>query len=166
MHVAEQDVALAQQTNIIRYLEQAALAGRAQEFTTLLQQGLGVSRALARRVVIDPLGHPFVVAGKALAMPTDVFQRILMSLNPDIGQSVERVFELSDLFLELPLSSTLHLVAIWRAADRLEARSSLHRRTHWDDATPAARRTGRADPRRTIEGLSGRDPPRRENSRS
>lgn len=166
VHVAEQDVALAQQTNIIRYLEQAALAGRAQEFTTLLQQGLGVSRALARRVVIDPLGHPFVVAGKALAMPTDVFQRILMSLNPDIGQSVERVFELSDLFLELPLSSTLHLVAIWRAADRLEARSSLHRRTHWDDATPAARRTAAQDPRRTIEGLSGRDSPRRENSRS
>jgi hypothetical protein len=166
VHVAEQDVALAQQTNIIRYLEQAALAGRAQEFTTLLQQGLGVSRALARRVVIDPLGHPFVVAGKALAMPTDVFQRILMSLNPDIGQSVERVFELSDLFLELPLPSTLHMVAIWRAADRLEARTSLHRRTHWDDATPVARRTAAQDPRRAIEGLSGRDAPRRENSRS
>jgi uncharacterized protein (DUF2336 family) len=165
VHVADQDVALAQETNIIRYLEQAALAGRAQEFTTLLQQGLGVSRALSRRIVTDPLGQPFVVAAKALAMPTDVFQRILMSLNPAIGQSVERVFELSDLFLDLPLSSALHLVAIWRAADRLEARSLLHRRTHWDDAAPATRRTGSQEPRRIVETLPGQDAPRRENSR-
>ncbi len=165
VHVADQDVALAQETNIIRYLEQAALAGRAQEFTTLLQQGLGVSRALSRRIVTDPLGQPFVVAAKALAMPTDVFQRILMSLNPAIGQSVERVFELSDLFLDLPLSSALHLVAIWRAADRLEARSLLHRRAHWDDAAPAARRAGAQEPRRIFEGPSSQEPSRRENSR-
>lgn len=138
-YVAEQDVALARDTNINRYLEQAALAGRAQEFTTLLQQGLGVSRALSRRIVTDASGEPFVVAAKALTMPTDVFQRILMSLNPNIGQSVERVFELSDLFLELPLPSALHLVAIWRAADRMEARSFMHRRAHWGDATPEAR---------------------------
>ncbi len=165
VHVADQDVALAQETNIIRYLEQAALAGRAQEFTTLLQQGLGVSRALSRRIVTDPLGQPFVVAAKALAMPTDVFQRILMSLNPAIGQSVERVFELSDLFLDLPLSSALHLVAIWRAADRLEARSHLHRRTHWDDAAPATRRAGLQEPRRLLESPAVQEPPRRENSR-
>jgi hypothetical protein len=165
VHVADQNVALAQETNIIRYLEQAALAGRAQEFTTLLQQGLGLSRASSRRIVTDPLGQPFVVAAKTLAMPTDVFQRILMSLNPAIGQSVERVFELSDLFLDLPLSSALHLVAIWRAADRLEARSLLHRRTHWDDAAPAARRTGSQDPRRIMEGPAAQEPWRRENSR-
>lgn len=166
VHVADQDVALAQETNIIRYLEQAALAGRAQEFTTLLQQGLGVSRALSRRIVTDPLGQPFVVSAKALAMPTDVFQRILMSLNPSIGQSVERVFELSDLFLDLPLSSALHLVAIWRAADRLEARSLLHRRTHWDDAPPAMRRTGAQEPRRIFDTPAAQEPSRRENTRS
>lgn len=163
-HVADQDVALAQETNIIRYLEQAALAGRAQEFTTLLQQGLGLSRALSRRIVSDPLGESFVVSGKALAMPTDVFQRILMSLNPAIGQSVDRVFELSDLFLDLPLSSALHLVAIWRAADRMEARSLEHRRTYWDDTTPAARGAAAHEPRRTGERPAA-ESPRRETSR-
>jgi hypothetical protein len=147
-HVAEQTVAPVREANIIRYLEQSALAGRAQEFTTLLQQGLGVSRALSRRIVIDPHGEPFVVSAKALAMPTDVFQRILISLNPGIGQSVERVFELSDLFLELPLPSALHLVAIWRAADRVEARSLVHRRTHWDDVLPGARHVPAHTPRR------------------
>jgi hypothetical protein len=147
-HVAEQDVALAQETNIIRYLEQAALAGRAQEFTTLLQQGLGLSRATARRIVTDRGGEPFVVCAKALAMPTDVFQRILMSLNPVIGQSVEMVFDLSDLFLNLPLSSALHLVAIWRAADRSEAKGPAYRRTHWDNDMPV-RRSATVEPYRS-----------------
>jgi hypothetical protein len=165
VHVAEQDVALAQETNIIRYLEQAALAGRAQEFTTLMQQGLGLSRALSRRIVSDALGEPFVVSAKALAMPTDVFQRILMSLNPAIGQSVDRVFELSDLFLELPLSSALHLVAIWRAADRMEARSLVHRRAHWDDAPLAARRPATYEQNRTSDKRVANDPQQRESNR-
>ena len=162
--VADQDVALKQETNIIRYLEQAALAGRAQEFTTLLQQGLGVSRALSRRIVTDRAGEPFVVSAKALAMPTDVFQRILMSLNPVIGQSVERVFDLSDLFLDLPLSSALHLVAIWRAADRMEAKSLVHRRTHWDDAPLLARRPAVSEPRRSDQPAA-QDTQRRDGSR-
>lgn len=164
VHVAEQDVALAQETNIIRYLEQAALAGRAQEFTTLLQQGLGVSRALSRRIVTDPQGEPFVVSAKALAMPTDVFQRILMSLNPSIGQSVDVVFSLSDLFMELPLSSALHLVAIWRAADRMEARSLVHRQAHWDDAPLGARRVSVRTQRPDAERAPARDPSQRESS--
>jgi hypothetical protein len=165
-HVAEQDVALAQETNIIRYLEQAALAGRAQEFTTLLQQGLGVSRALSRRIVTDPAGEPFVVSAKALAMPTDVFQRILMSLNPAIGQSVDRVFELSDLFLDLPLSSALHLVAVWRAADRMEARSLVHRRAHWDDVPTGTRRSAAHEPRSVADSPATRgQTQRRESSR-
>lgn len=156
--VAEQNVALAQETNVIRYLEQAALAGRAQEFTTLLQQALGVSRALSRRIFSDPLGEPFAVSARALAMPTDVFQRIVMSLNPAISQSVDRVFELSDLFLDLPLPSALHLVAVWRAADRMEARSLVHRRAHWDDVPLAARRAAAHEPRGTQERAATQDP--------
>lgn len=162
-YVAEQDVPLARDTNINRYLEQAALAGRAQEFTTLLQQGLGVSRALSRRIVTDASGEPFVVSAKTLTMPTDAFQRILMSLNPNIGQSVERVFELSDLFLELPLPSALHLVAIWRAADRMEARSFMHRRAHWGDALPEARHSPAHE--RPADKPASNDPLRRALSR-
>jgi hypothetical protein len=114
----------------MRYLEQAALAGRRQEFTTLLQQSLGVSRAMATRIVADASGEPFAVAGRALAMPSGVFQRILMFLNPEIGQSVQRVYDLADLFLELPQDSALHLVRVWRLADRSEARATLHRAVH------------------------------------
>jgi hypothetical protein len=139
--IATKDMpALASGTNIMRYLEQSALAGRRQEFTTLLQQSLRVSRALATRIVSDETGEPFLVAGRALAMPSDVFQRILMFLNPDIGQSVDRVYELADLFFELPQDCALHLVAIWREADRAEARASLHRPVHWPDGDKSVRR--------------------------
>ena len=132
-------VALAQGTNIVRYLEQAALAGRFQEFTTLLQQSLGTSRSLTQRIIADPLGEPFVVAAKALALPTDTFQRILMFLNPSISHSVDRVYQLSDLFADLPLSAALRVIAIWRAADRMEARTALHRPLHSRDTAAATR---------------------------
>ncbi|RKE72548.1 DUF2336 domain-containing protein [Pseudorhodoplanes sinuspersici] len=128
-----QHVPLAQGTNVVRYLEQAALAGRFQEFTTLLQQSLGTSRAITGRVIADPLGEPFAVSAKAMAMPADAFQRILMFLNPSISHSVDRVYELSDLFEALPLPAALQMVAIWRAADRLEARKASHRPLHWPE---------------------------------
>jgi hypothetical protein len=141
--------ALASGTNILRYLEQAALAGRRQEFTTLLQQSLGISRALATRIVADASGEPFAVAGRALEMPSGVFQRILMFLNPEIGRSVQRVYDLADLFLELPQDSALHLVRVWRLADRNEARAGLHRTVHWPESgknlqslTPQERQRG------------------------
>jgi len=132
-------VALAQGTNVVRYLEQSALAGRFQEFTTLLQQSLGTSRGLTGRIIADPLGEPFVVAGKALALPTDSFQRILMFLNPSVSHSVDRVYQLSDLFADLPLSTALRVIAVWRAADRMEARTVLHRPPHSRDIETGSR---------------------------
>lgn len=129
-----QNVPLAQGTNVVRYLEQAALAGRFQELTTLLQQSLGTSRAITGRIIADPSGEPFAVSAKAIAIPTDVFQRILMFLNPSISHSADRVFELSDLFEALPLPAALQMIAIWRAADRLEAKKASHRPLHWPEA--------------------------------
>ncbi len=141
----------AQGTNVVRYLEQAALAGRFQEFTTLLQQSLGTSRALTGRIIADPLGEPFAVSAKAMAIPTDAFQRILMFLNPSISHSVDRVYELSDLFEELPLPAALQMVAIWRAADRMEARKASHRPLHWPEAGQRMRDKTVQDQQRTDE---------------
>jgi hypothetical protein len=142
-YVASPDAApLAQGTNVLRYLEQAALAGRMQEFTTLLQQAIGVSRALSSRIVADERGEPFAVSARALLMPTDMFQRILMFLNPAIGHSATRVYELSDLFATLPLPSALHLVAIWREADRIDAQLHMAQRRPvlYEDSPRAPRR--------------------------
>ena len=134
-----QNVPLAQGTNVVRYLEQAAVAGRFQEFTTLLQQSLGTSRAITGRIIADPLGEPFAISAKAMAIPADAFQRILMFLNPSISHSVDRVYELSDLYEELPLPAALQMVAIWRAADRLEAKKAIHRPSHWPETGTRSR---------------------------
>jgi hypothetical protein len=151
----KQAPALASGTNIMRYLEQAAIAGRRQEFTTLLQQSLGISRALATRIVADISGEPFAVAGRALAMPSEIFQRILMFLNPEIGQSVQRVYDLADLFLDLPQDSALHLLRVWRLADRAEARASVHRPAHWPEGTKDSRMPASQERQRGPEFQAG-----------
>ena len=149
-HAADiQHVPLAQGTNVIRYLEQAAVAGRVQEFTTLLQQSLGTSRIITGRIVADPHGEPFAVSAKAMAVPIDAFQRILMFLNPSVSHSADRVYNLSELFEVLPLPAALQMVAIWRAADRLEAKTATHRPSHWPEAGMRARDNAVQDQQRT-----------------
>ena len=53
---------------------------------------------------------------KALAMPIDVLQRILLLMNPAIGTSVRRVFDLSELYENLAPQSALRLMMLWRHA--------------------------------------------------
>ena len=71
-------------------------------------------------------------------------------LNPAIGQSVERVFELAQLYDDISWSAAERMVAIWRQkGERLRPR---HAPVLWDDersnartrATPAPHR-GRAN---------------------
>ena len=58
-----------------------------------------------------------MVAAKAMNLPADVLQRILLFMNPRIGQSVDRVYELSALYNEITVEAACRLVAILRAAD-------------------------------------------------
>ena len=75
----------------------------------MLERALGISQALAERIARDHSGEPIVVAAKALGMQAAVLQRILLFLNPAIGQSVERVYDLARLFDELmPASRRAH----------------------------------------------------------
>jgi len=97
-------------------LEAAALQGRFDAFIRGLERVMRVSREHAHRIVNDPSGEPLVVAAKALAMPIDILQRILLCVNPAIGHSVRRVYSLSALYREMTLESALRLLAIWRAA--------------------------------------------------
>ena len=136
---------------IIHRLENTALQRNVAEFARMLERGLSVEQALAARIVHDPLGEGIVVAAKALGMKADVLQRILLFLNPAIGQSVERVFELAQLYDDITWSAAEQMVAIWRQkGERLRPR---HAPVHYDDertnararATPAQHRGLRAD---------------------
>jgi len=100
-----------------RQLETAALAHNPDAFMRALERWLGVSPALARRIVRDPLGEPIVVAAKALAIAPDAVQRILLFVNPAVGRSVARVYELALLFDTIDSAAALALLGIWRGAD-------------------------------------------------
>jgi ActR/RegA family two-component response regulator len=124
-------------TDALHRLENAALQRNPSEFSRTLERALGIARALAERIVRDPSGEPAVVAAKALGMPAAVLQRILLFLNPAIGQSVQRVYDLARLYDEITPASAEHMLAIWRqSAGRTQGR---HEPVLWDDDRASAR---------------------------
>ncbi len=136
-------------SEVIRRLETAALQHNAGEFGRILERALGISQALAERVARDQSGEPIVIAARALGMTAAVLQRVLLFLNPVIGQSVEQVHDLARLFDDLAPEAAERMLGIWRKAG---GRSRLvHEPMHWDDEhrsarsllTPARRRTVR-----------------------
>jgi hypothetical protein len=148
-------------TETLRRLEGAVLGGRPDLFIAELEKSLNISRAAAQRVVNDVSGEPMVIAAKALAMPLDVLQRILLFLNPAIGHSVERVYTLSALYDELSLGATLRLLARWRDAKLAQAqtqRGGVHYPVHYDDETRSARESAIPTARQMSPGARDRFP--------
>ena len=127
-------------------LEASALQRNQSEFTRLLRATLGVGAQLALKIVQDSCGEPLVVACKAIGMPAAALQRILLFLNPVIGQSVGQVYELARLFEDMSLEAALQMLSIWRAS--APPRKVLHEPLTVDDdkrdarqfANPTARR--------------------------
>jgi hypothetical protein len=123
----------------IRRLEQAALLRNTADFARITEDTLGLSRKQAARIAEDRSGETIVVVAKALAMPADVLQRILLLLNPAIGQSVQRVYDLARLHDEMTQDAALRLLAIWQETELHDRAQVRHRALHWDDATGDAR---------------------------
>jgi hypothetical protein len=121
-------------------LESAVLKHSTEAILREIERMLGVSRTQSRRIVEDELGEPIVVAAKAMDLPADVLQRMLLFMNPRVGQSVERVYELAELYSEISIDAARRLVAIWRAADKAESRPVHHETVTWRAAAENARR--------------------------
>ena len=98
-------------------LEAAALRSRPYEFVREMERALSVSRPYAQAIVNDLSGEPMLVVAKALSMPVDVVQRILLLVNPAVGNSVRRVFELSELYQEMSPRAALRLISLWRNSE-------------------------------------------------
>jgi hypothetical protein len=120
-----------------RQLETAALARNPDAFMRALERWLGIAPTLSRRIVRDPLGEPIVVAAKVLGLASDALQRILLFLNPVVGRSVYRVYELAMLFESIDSAAAHALADIWRTA---EPRSAT-RPAQSEGADPGVRRT-------------------------
>jgi hypothetical protein len=121
-------------------LEAAVLQHNTDAVIRELESALGISRAHARRVVADDSGEPVIVAAKAMDLPADVVQRVLLFMNPHIGQSVDRVYELAGLYGEITVAAARRLVAIWREADKNDRTGAHHQPVAWRTAADNARR--------------------------
>jgi hypothetical protein len=100
----------------IETLEMAAFAADVENFTLELGETLILPSRVAAQVVNDPGGEPLACAAKALNMPSAVFQRVLLFLNPEFGSSVNYVYRVSRLYDKLSERSALIMLAAWRGS--------------------------------------------------
>ncbi|MDB5619955.1 MAG: hypothetical protein JWQ24_4193 [Tardiphaga sp.] len=125
-------------------LEMAAFAEDRENFARELGEALLLPYQVAERVVNDAGGEPLACCAKALGMDSAIFQRVLLFLNPEFGNSVTNVYRLSRLYDVLSERSALIMVAAWRgaivAATRAKYRPALYDdERHRARAAPAAR---------------------------
>ncbi len=119
-------------------LEQAAMVADTAAFTAELADALILPAATAAQIVSDPQGEPLACAAKALGMPGEVFQRVLLFLNPSIGSSVMDVYRLSRLYDNLNERAALIMLAAWRGAAVATTRAK-YRPSLYDDERHRAR---------------------------
>jgi hypothetical protein len=125
---------------LVRRLERAALRRNPAEFSRILARALNINRRLAERISFDNSGEPVIVAAKVLGMKTDALQRILLFLNPVVGQSVPRIFELCQLYGEVSSAAAEHMLSIWRA-NPIRPHAE-YETAYWDDERRGARSFG------------------------
>ncbi|PZA13216.1 DUF2336 domain-containing protein [Rhodopseudomonas palustris] len=126
-------------------LHMAAFVSDIENFTAELGDALLLTTATAERVVLDEGGEALACALKALGIKGQVFEQILMFLDPAKGSSVEWVYRLSRLYDRLSERAALIMLAAWRgatvASTRAKYRSALYddERHRARSATPQAR---------------------------
>ena len=128
----------------LRALESAALARDPIGFTTLIESALSLTRGQAERFVHDPSGEPLLVAAKALAMPPVVLQRVLMFIDPAIGESVAKVFDLAAFYERMSADAAHKIIDSVRGREPVRARKPQpqHRPMYYDDESGRSRRAG------------------------
>ena len=94
-------------------LEEAAMSGEIEEFSTILGEWLGCEAAMARRIVADRSGEPLALALSALGAPNDVSVRVLTAADFSEGAEYRRVGALAR------LQDALNPVAARRVLDAI-----------------------------------------------
>lgn len=129
----------------IAVLERAAFARDHAAFAAELADALLLPATVAKRIVADAGGEPLVCAAKALAMPGEIFERIVMFLKPEWGSSVLSVFRLARLYDSLSEHLALIMLAVWRGASVAQTKAKYSPLLH-DDERRRARPTSAAQP--------------------
>jgi len=139
----------ARATRAIETLEMAAFAADIENFTLELGEALILPSRVAAQVVGDPGGEPLACAVRALDMPSAVFQRVLMFLNPEFGSSFKNVYRLSRLYDRLSERTALIMLAAWRGSTMAVTRAK-YQPSLYDDERHRAR-SAAAQTRTTVQ---------------
>lgn len=121
-------------------LEQSALAADSAGFAAELADALILTSKVAAQIVDEPGGEPLACALKALGMPGESYQRVLLFLNPSLGASVMDVYRLARLYEVIELRTALIMLAAWRGS-ALAATRAKYRPALYDDERQRARST-------------------------
>lgn len=143
-------------TDVISRLENAALAHNTGDFVRTLGRALNIGSELMTRLVHDESGEPIVVAAKLLGMKAAVLHRILLFVNPSVGHSVERVYDLALLYDEITPDAAERMISIWQRADSV--RPTRYQSAYWNVERQRTRNDGptRSAPDRSREPLPTR----------
>jgi Uncharacterised protein conserved in bacteria (DUF2336) len=137
-------------------LAEKALARDRQGFAQELQMSLGLPSRVAWRIVQDDTGEPLLAIARAVDMPEKLLLRILLFLNPQIGESVQRVFTLVRFYDRVTMAAASALVASWRSP---LARAPRFQPLHAPDSSLArGLARGGAEPLRTNESAAPAGP--------
>lgn len=121
-------------------LDQLARDADLISVTAELADVLVLPTRMAEQIVNDPDGEPLACACRAVGMPGDAFQRVLLFLDPELGASVTRVYRLSRLYDTLSERLGLIMLAAWRGAS-IAATRARHRPLLHDDERQRVRVT-------------------------
>lgn len=121
-------------------LEQAALAADSAGFAAELADALILTSRVAAQIVNESGGEPLACALKALGMPGESYQRVLLFLNPSLGASVMDVYRLARLYEVIELRTALIMLAAWRGS-ALAATRAKYRPALYDDERQRVRST-------------------------
>jgi hypothetical protein len=97
-------------------IDTAPWQGRTGAFARDFAQMIDAPKSLCERILNDPFGEPLVVAARATGMPVALLQRILLLVCPATNHSVQRVYELTELYHGLDPSPARALLSVWRDA--------------------------------------------------
>ncbi len=125
----------------IETLEMAAFASDSESFAFELSTVLLLPTKAAERMVDDAGFEPIACACKAIGMPDEVFQRVLLFLKPAVGASVLEVFRLARLYSVLSERASLIMVSVWRGATIAHTQSR-YSAALYDDERRRARPAG------------------------
>lgn len=122
----------------VAVLERAAFAGDQPLFAVELADALLLPTSIGERLVADGSGEPLACAAKTLAMPGEIFQRVLLFLKPEWSSSVISVLRLARLYDSLSEHAALIMLSVWRGSSVAQTKAK-YRPALYDDERRRAR---------------------------